>query len=100
VIRYVRFALVGFFVFACGSSSGLSPGASRIKEGSDLELTDCTQLERVNGTAATSDANAEEHAKNQAKERAAALGATHVRWIVPCCTSVEAATYRCDTPVE
>lgn len=102
MIRYVSWlSLVGLCVFACGSKSGkLSPAASRIKEGSDLEITDCTQLERVNGSAPSSDTNAEENAKNQAKEQAAALGATHVRWIVPCCTYVEAATYRCDAPVE
>jgi len=81
----------------CGSNK---PSAAHIKEGTDLELTDCKQLERVNGSASSSDSKAEEHAKNQARERAAALGATHVRWIVPCCTYVEAATYRCDTPID
>lgn len=92
--------LVALFATACGSKSGLSPAAANLKEGTDLELTDCAQLERVNGSAKASDENAEEHAKNEAREKAAELKATHIRWIVPCCTYVEAATYRCDTPVD
>ena len=92
--------LTALVLAACGSKSGLSPAAARLAEGSELELTDCEQLERVNGSAGAKDEMAEEHAKNQAREKAAALGATHIRWIVPCCTYVEAATYRCDTPVE
>ena len=94
------FLLVALFIIACGSKSGLSPAAANLKEGSDLEITGCAQLEGVNGSAKASDENAEEHAKNEAREKAAALKATHIRWIVPCCTYVEAATYRCDTPVE
>ena len=49
-------------------------------------------------TASEGDKHAEAHAKNDAKEKAAAIGATHIKWIVPCCTSVEAEAYRCDVP--
>jgi hypothetical protein len=82
---------------ACGSKS-LSPAAARLHEGEESDLTDCQQLERVTGTASNDDKNAQEHAKNQARERAAAIGATHIRWIIPCCTSVEAQAYKCDVP--
>lgn len=68
-------------------------------DGSDLELADCTVLEKVSGTSNDGDnARAETAAKNAARERAAALGATHVKWIVPCCTYVEGYAYRCDAP--
>jgi hypothetical protein len=89
--------IVGLFGMACGSSSP-SPAAARIREGSDLELTDCAFLQKVQGRASDSDSKAETHAKNAAREQAASIGATHVKWIVPCCTYVEAEAYRCDTP--
>jgi hypothetical protein len=89
--------IVSLFGMACGSSS-LSPAAARIREGSDLELTDCAFLQKVQGTASDSDRQAEKHAKNAAREQAAEIGATHIKWIVPCCTYVEAEAYRCDTP--
>ena len=89
--------IVGLFVIACGSSS-LSPSAARIREGSDLELTDCAFLQKVQGNASNSDSKAQVHAQNAAKEQAAKIGATHIKWIVPCCTYVEAEAYRCDTP--
>jgi hypothetical protein len=95
--RVWRLVIVGVCVIACGSKS-MSPAAARIKEGSDTELTDCAFLQRVSGTASDSDSNAERTAKNAAREEAAKLGATHLKWIVPCCTSVEAEAYRCDLP--
>lgn len=93
----LRSWIVALCLVACGSS-GLSPAAARLREGEESDLTDCQQLERVTGTASSDDSNAQEHAKNQARERAAALGATHIRWIIPCCTSVEAQPYKCDVP--
>jgi len=90
-----------WFVVACAiacGGGGLSPAASRIRDGSDLELGDCTFLQKVNGSASDTDKAAATHAKNQARERAAALGATHIKWIVPCCTYVEGEAYRCDAP--
>jgi hypothetical protein len=89
--------LIASCAFGCGSQS-LSPAAARIHEGTELELTDCAVLQRVNGSAPADDANAETTAKNAAREAAAKLGATHIRWIVPCCTYVEANAYRCDAP--
>ena len=84
---------------ACGSSS-LSSKAARIQEASDTDLTDCSFLQKVEGTASEDDPKAEMHAKSAARERAAAIGATHIKWIIPCCTSVEAEAYRCDVPAD
>lgn len=92
-----RIWIVGLLAIACGSSS-LSPAAARIREGTESDLADCSFLQKVKGTASDSDSNAATTAKNAAREQAATLGATHVRWIVPCCTSVEAEAYRCDLP--
>lgn len=77
---------------ACGSKSP-SPAASRIVDGDDVNLTDCQIVQRVKG----SGGNVTE-AKNAAREQAASLGATHLRWIVPCCETVEGDAYRCDRP--
>ena len=88
--------IVALCAFACG---GRSPGTARIHEGSDLELTDCKLLQRVSGTANDTDNEAAfSHAKHEAMAEAATLGATHVLWIVPCCTYVEGNAYRCDAP--
>lgn len=92
-----RWIWLALCVVACGSKSP-SPEAARIREGSDLELTDCAFLQKVQGNASETDGNAETHAKNAAREQAAAVGATHIKWIVPCCTYVEAEAYRCDAP--
>ena len=63
---------------ACGSKT-LSPAASRILDGNDLELTDCTPLQRGQGTSSESDNDAAAtHAKNEAREKAAAIGATQL----------------------
>ena len=87
--------LVVLCAVACGSKT---PAAARIHEATESDLADCTFLQKVQGTASESDKNAEAHAKNAAKENAAKIGATHIRWIIPCCTSVEAEAYRCDVP--
>jgi hypothetical protein len=92
-----RVLLVGLCVAACGSN-GLSSAAAGLHEGEDADLTDCTPLGKVAGAASEDDKNAATHAKNDAREKAAALGATHLRWIIPCCTTVEAQAYRCDLP--
>jgi hypothetical protein len=84
---------------ACGSKT-LSPAAARVREAEDSDLTDCTFLQKVQGTASDGDSNAAAHAKDAAREQAASVGATHIKWIIPCCTSVEAAAYRCDVPEE
>ena len=80
------------FLIACGAK-GPSPAAARILEADDATMGDCTPLERVEATGANM-----ESAQAAAKEKAAKLGATHVKWIVPCCTSVEAQPYKCDVP--
>lgn len=90
-------SLVVWCVVACGSRS-VSPAAARIVEAEDSDLADCAYLERVKGTASDGDSNPAARAQAAAKERAAAVGATHIKWIVPCCTSVEADAYRCDVP--
>ena len=82
---------------ACGGSS-LSTRAAALHEGTDADLQDCSFLGKVEGTASDGDSKAEVHAKNAAREKAATLGATHIKWIIPCCTSVEAEAYRCDVP--
>ncbi len=79
-------------VVACGGSS-LSPKAARIREASELEMADCAHLQRVRG-----EGSDETHARHAALEKAAAMGATHVTWFIPCCTTVEADAYRCDAP--
>ena len=90
-------ATLGSGGFACGSKP-LSPAAAHVREGMDLDLADCAFVQKVRGTASEGDSNAVLHARNKAREEAAALGATHVRWIVPCCTEVEGDAYRCDAP--
>jgi hypothetical protein len=88
--------IVGLCALACGANA---PPAARIREGRELELTDCTLLQRVSGSADDPGNDAAmTHAKQQAMAEAAALGATHVKWIVPCCTYVEGNAYRCDAP--
>lgn len=91
------FWIVALCVAACGSSTH-GPTSVRIHDGEDSELTDCTFLQKVEGTASDSDSRAEVHAKQRARAQAAAIGATDIEWIVPCCTYVEADAYRCDVP--
>lgn len=88
--------LIAFALVGCGGSS-LSSKAAALHEG-DADFKDCTFLGKVEGTASDSDKSAEAHAKNMARENAVKLGATHIKWIIPCCTSVEAEAYRCDLP--
>lgn len=83
----------------CGSSS-TSSAAANIREAQESDLGDCTFLQKVQGTASDDDRDAATHAKRAAREEAAKLGATHIKWIIPCCTSVEADAYRCDLPAE
>lgn len=58
-------------------------------------MSDCAALGKVEGAGGNM-----ESAQANAKEHAAALGATHIKWIVPCCTTVEAQAYRCDVPTD
>ena len=78
---------------ACGSGTA----TSHVVDGEASMLTDCQPLERVTGTS-DGGPDAETRAKNDARKKAAKLGATHIRWIVPCCTTVEGDAYRCDLP--
>lgn len=80
---------------ACG---GKTPGASRVVDADESNLADCKSVGRVKGTASDGAADAATSAKNAAREQAASLGATHVRWIVPCCSTVEGDAFRCDMP--
>lgn len=97
----MRTAVVaGLFVAACGGRS-LSPAAARIHEGDESSLEDCTQLQQVTGASSAGDNDtAQREAKREALEKAAKLGATHIKWIVPCCSSVEAVAYKCETPID
>ena len=65
----LRLALVMLCV-ACGSKS-LSPAAARLVDGDDINLTDCQIVQRVKGTASDGP-DAATHAKNVAREKAAA----------------------------
>lgn len=87
-------AFLLLFVVACGSKTP-NPGAARILEADDATLSDCTFLRKVEGAG-----GGQEQAQAAAKEQAAGLGATHIKWIVPCCTTVEAQAFRCDVPSE
>ena len=89
--------IFAFSAIACGSKAP-SPETVRIHGDNESELNDCTFLQKVKGTASDSDSRAEIHAKHNARAQAAAIGATDIRWIVPCCTYVEAEAYRCDAP--
>ncbi|HTL37011.1 MAG TPA: hypothetical protein VL326_27935 [Kofleriaceae bacterium] len=84
--------VVVLFGTACGSK-GLSTAAAHLRESDGSELTDCSFIGKVTGEGTNAT-----QAKNVAKEKAADAGATHIKWIVPCCTSVEAEAYRCDVP--
>jgi len=87
--------LFAAYAIACGGSARHTAG---IVDSGDADLTDCTYLRKVNGSASDFDPDAASVSKRKAKAEAAAIGATHVKWIVPCCTYVEAEAYRCDTP--
>lgn len=92
-IRMRFLALV--LAIGCGSKTT----ASRVVDADEsANLADCKILERVSGTASGEGTEAANRAKDVARRKAATLGATHVRWIVPCCTSVEGDAYRCDLP--
>lgn len=82
-------------VLGCGSKTT----ASRVVDADDTaNLADCKILQRVRGTSSGDGNEAADRAKAEARGKAAKLGATHIRWIVPCCTSVEGDAYRCDLP--
>jgi len=89
--------IIALCLVACGSKT-LSPAAARVREAEESDLADCTFLQKVRGTASEGDSDAAAHAKNAAREQAASVGATHIKWIIPCCTSVEAEAYKCDVP--
>lgn len=80
------------FVVACG---GNKPNTANILEADDATLSDCSFLQKVDGAGGN-----QAQAQRAAKEQAAGLGATHIKWIVPCCTTVEAQAFRCDVPGE
>jgi len=90
-----RLVWIGVFA-ACGSRTV----ASHVVDAEASVLADCQLLERVTGTSNEGEGGptAEMHAKDDARKKAAKLGATHIHWIVPCCTSVEGDAYRCDLP--
>jgi hypothetical protein len=86
-----------WIVASCALACGSKKPTARVVDGDATTLADCKVLERVRGTASEGD-DAGTRAKNDARKKAAALGATHIRWIVPCCTSVEGDAFRCDLP--
>jgi hypothetical protein len=85
--------IIASYAIACGGSTR-RPG--NIIDSPEADLSDCSFLQKVQGTA--SDSEGSGVAKRKAKAEAASIGATHIKWIVPCCTYVEADAYRCDTP--
>jgi hypothetical protein len=86
--------IIASYAIACGGTHR----SARIVDSTDADLSDCSFLQKVNGTASDSDSNAVGVARRKAKAEAASIGATHIKWIVPCCTYVEADAYQCDTP--
>ena len=86
--------IITSYAIACG---GNTRDPASVIDGTE-DLTDCSLLRRVNGEASDSDSNAAAVARRKAKAEAASIGATHIKWIVPCCTYVEANAYRCDAP--
>jgi hypothetical protein len=87
--------IVASYVIACG---GNTRGPANVIDGAEADLSDCAFLQKVKGTASDTDSHAAGVARRKAKAEAAAIGATHIKWIVPCCTYVEADAYQCDTP--
>jgi hypothetical protein len=79
---------------ACGSKTS----ASRVLDGDESNLADCQFVQKVKGSATGTDADVATRAKDDARRKAAAAGATHIRWLVPCCTEVEGDAFRCDLP--
>ena len=87
--------IIAAYAIACG---GNTRGTAKIIDGSEADLTDCSFLQKVKGTASDTDSDAAAVSRRKAKAEAASIGATHIKWIVPCCTYVEADAYQCDTP--
>lgn len=87
--------IIASYVIACG---GTTRGPASVIDNADADLTDCSFLQKVKGSASDSDSDAAGVAQRNAKAEAASIGATHIQWIVPCCTYVEANAYQCDTP--
>lgn len=87
--------IIASYAIACGGSTR---GPANVIDGAEADLTDCSFLQKVKGSAGDSDRNAAAVARRKAKAEAASIGATHIKWIVPCCTYVEADAYQCDTP--
>ena len=87
--------IIASYVIACG---GTSRSRSKVIDSAEADLSDCSFLQKVKGTASDDDSNAAGVARRKAKAEAASIGATHIKWIVPCCTYVEADAYQCDTP--
>lgn len=87
--------IIASYAIACGGSTR---GPADVIDGAEVDLTDCSFLQKVEGNASDSDSNAAGVARRKAKAQAASIGATHIKWIVPCCTYVEADAYQCDTP--
>jgi hypothetical protein len=81
-------------LLACGGKAN----PSRVVDADEANLADCKVIQRVSGTASGEGMEVAPRAKDDARRKAAALGATHIRWIVPCCTTVEGDAYRCDLP--
>ena len=91
----ILITIIASYAFACGGSTR---GTANVIDGAEADLTDCSFLQKVKGSASDSDSNAAGVARRKAKAEAATIGATHIKWIVPCCTYVEADAYQCDTP--
>jgi hypothetical protein len=87
--------IIASTMLACGGSTR---GPAKVIDAGEADLTDCAFMQKVKGTASDDDSNAASVARRKAKAEAASIGATHIKWIVPCCTYVEADAYQCDTP--
>lgn len=94
-MKHSLIAIIVSYAIACGGSTR---GPAKVIDSAEADLTDCSFLQKVKGDASDTDSDAAAVARRKAKSEAASIGATHIKWIVPCCTYVEADAYRCDTP--
>ncbi len=82
-ISKISFMILFSGFIASGCATSLSPSAARIMDADDKIVQGCTYVGEVNGTSGWGNLAASvgiQNAKNEARENAVALGATHVLW--------------------
>lgn len=82
--RVVYFVLAAFVIFASGCATTLSPAAAKIQPADHSMVAECNYLGNVSGSSGWGNLAASvgmRNAKNEALDKAAAMGATHVVWM-------------------